>query len=67
MSKKPRSIKNDDFIIVPGLYEPELVKIPCLECGKKLLPKSNKISDKYHKKCFEEFTQRILFIDKFKL
>jgi hypothetical protein len=64
-SKKPRYV-NNDVLVVPGLYEPELVKAVCPECGKKLLPKSNKVADKYHKKCFEEFTRIILFIDKFR-
>lgn len=46
------------------IEEPKIPeRVECPECHKRLKPKSGKLVDQYHKKCYEEYTRRIIFLD----
>lgn len=41
--------------------EPEPPKVKCPECGRNIKVKSLKQEDQYHKKCWKDYTDRLLF------
>jgi acetyl-CoA carboxylase beta subunit len=41
--------------------EPEPLKVKCPECGRTVKPKSLKQEAQYHKKCWTDYTNRLLF------